>query len=92
MAVHLLTAEDGHQQTSKKNLIPFSEYLPLEDRIPAMRKLFPNVNQFQEGTDWVPLELGSIKLGPLVCYDDMFSENARRWKQEGADILVSLSK
>jgi len=90
-AVHLLTPGGDHQQTSKKNLIPFSEYLPLEDRFPAMRKLFPKVSQFKRGTEWTPLDLGSIKLGPMVCYDDMFPGSARRWKREGADILISLS-
>lgn len=90
-AVHLLTADGGHQETSKKRLIPFSEFLPFEDRMPWLRKLFPQVKRFEGGTEWKPMTLGSIELGPMVCYDDMFPGVARKWKGEGAEILVSLS-
>ena len=89
--MHLLTPDGKHQQAAKKLLIPFSEYLPLEDQIPVMRKIFPNVNRFKRGTEWTSFVLGPVQLGPMVCYEDMFPEIARKWKKEGANILVSLS-
>ncbi len=73
----------------KTRLVPFGEYVPL-------RTLFGWITRHskaaaedrQRGTGQVALHAGSLSIGPLVSYEALFSDLARREAQLGAELLV----
>jgi apolipoprotein N-acyltransferase len=75
----------------KAHLVPFGEYLPLKKFLFFARKLTAPAGNFIAGTSSAPLTAGDAKLGPLICYEDIFPEIARRFVRSGADALVNLS-
>jgi len=78
----------------KRTLIPFGEYLPGESFAPAMRYWAALDTSITPGTTDEPLVLPSVKkisgakVGTLICYEDMISENARRTVLAGAECLA----
>jgi apolipoprotein N-acyltransferase len=73
----------------KTRLVPFGEYVPL-------RPLFGWITRHsraaaedrQRGTGPVVLHAGALSVGPLVSYETLFSDLARREARLGAALLV----
>jgi apolipoprotein N-acyltransferase len=73
----------------KTRLVPFGEYVPL-------RPLFGWITRHsraaaedrQRGSGPVVLRVGALSIGPLVSYETLFSDLARREAQLGAGLLV----
>jgi apolipoprotein N-acyltransferase len=73
----------------KTRLVPFGEYVPL-------RPLFGWITRHsgaaaedrQRGTGPVVLRAGAVPIGPLVSYEALFSDLARREARLGAGLLV----
>jgi len=73
----------------KTRLVPFGEYVPL-------RTLFGWITRHsqaaaedrQRGSGPVVLHAGPLAIGPLVSYETLFSDLARREAQLGAELLV----
>jgi apolipoprotein N-acyltransferase len=73
----------------KTRLVPFGEYVPL-------RPLFGWITRHsraaaedrQRGTGPVVLRAGALSIGPLVSYETLFSDLARREARLGAGLLV----
>jgi apolipoprotein N-acyltransferase len=74
---------------AKTRLVPFGEYVPL-------RPLFGWITRHsraaaedrQRGRGPVVLHAGTLSIGPLVSYETLFSDLARREAQLGAGLLV----
>jgi apolipoprotein N-acyltransferase len=74
---------------AKTRLVPFGEYVPL-------RPLFGWITHHsraaaedrQRGSGPVVLHAGALSVGPLVSYETLFSDLARREAQLGAALLV----
>lgn len=56
-------------------------------------RLVPGMEQgsYQPGAPMPPLETGAMRLGPLVCYESIFGDLARRYGRAGGTLLVNLS-
>ncbi|OBG00018.1 apolipoprotein N-acyltransferase [Mycobacterium sp. 852014-52450_SCH5900713] len=73
----------------KTRLVPFGEYVPL-------RPLFGWITRHsraaaedrQRGTGPVVLHAGALGIGPLISYETLFSDLARREARLGAELLV----
>ncbi|HWT47824.1 MAG TPA: apolipoprotein N-acyltransferase [Mycobacterium sp.] len=73
----------------KTRLVPFGEYVPL-------RPLFGWITRHsraaaedrQRGSGPVVLHAGTVSIGPLVSYETLFSDLARREARLGAELLV----
>lgn len=75
----------------KANLIPFSEYLPWEERFPILREWFPLVGDVVAGDLREPIGIGErLRIIPLICYDGIFPEFVRRFSLNGGNVLLSL--
>lgn len=74
----------GHHD--KVHLLPFAEYVPRPFPRPARGR-----PETAPGAEPRVLRLGSHGLGPLVCYEVLFADLARRLARDGAGVLVNLS-
>jgi apolipoprotein N-acyltransferase len=75
----------------KRHLMPFGEYVPLAGIWPDLRRRFPLVDTFSPGTEATVLAAdGGLRIGVMLCYEDMVPEAARSLVRGGANLLVSL--
>ncbi|HEU4536758.1 MAG TPA: apolipoprotein N-acyltransferase, partial [Polyangiaceae bacterium] len=61
----------------KASLLPFSEYLPFEDRLPWLRSLSPASGRFRPGEGAAALRVAGQTLAPSVCFEDLFAGMVR---------------
>jgi apolipoprotein N-acyltransferase len=69
----------------KRFLVPFAERSPWP---------FPSLvaRPFTPGTATpAPLTAGSLRVGPLVCWESIFPDPARRFARDGVDLLANLT-
>lgn len=89
-----LLVDDREQIVSsyrKRFLMPFGEFMPLEEWFPSLQQLFPREEVISRGTQASVLPLGKqARLGVMLCYEDMMPQAARSLCQESANLLVSL--
>lgn len=76
----------------KRVLVPFGEYLPLADRYPWLRRWSPATGRFRPGA--VPgllITADGVRIGPLICYEDVIPGPAREAVGLGAQLLLNLT-
>lgn len=81
---------DAPQWYDKVHLVPFGEYVPLNDWLP-LEKLASGAGDFHPGTRLHPLEARGMRLGLLICYEAIFPELTQKRVSNGADVLVNIS-
>lgn len=77
----------------KIHLVPFGEYVPLASILP-FGKLVANVGNFESGSKDQPLLTpvqSNLQLGPLICYEDIFSRGSVHLARKGANLLVNIT-
>jgi apolipoprotein N-acyltransferase len=76
---------------AKQKLVPFGEFVPFGRYLPFLKKIVKVDEEFLSGASSVQIPVrvraGDFKVGPLVCYEDVFSEIAREHAAQGADFL-----
>jgi apolipoprotein N-acyltransferase len=93
----LVTPKEGLQRDyyAKRHLVPFGEYVPLRPLLGWIRKFVPIGDDFSAGYDSSPLlvHFGDtpVVLGPLICYEDIYPELARRSAAGGSNVLLVLT-
>jgi apolipoprotein N-acyltransferase len=78
-------------RSDKIHLVPFGEYVPLKRILPFVNKLVEGIGDFAPGELAKPLDIGSTKIGVLVCYEGIFPELSRAYVNAGARVLVNIS-
>ncbi len=73
--------------------MPFGEYVPLRSIVGSVISKFVEVgDDFQAGEDSHPLVVpwarGSVVVGPLICYEDVYPQLARHSVRAGAELLA----
>lgn len=78
---------------SKYHLVPFGEYVPLQNIFPFIKKVVKRYGYigFTSGKAIEPVVYKNIKIGTLICYDSLFPEISREFVKKGALFLVHLS-
>lgn len=78
---------------SKHHLVPFGEYIPLQETIPFVKKVVQRYGYvgFNSGTIIDPFEFDGVRVGPIICFDSFFPEISREHAKKGAKILAHLS-
>ncbi|HET6880949.1 MAG TPA: apolipoprotein N-acyltransferase [Pirellulales bacterium] len=75
----------------KRLLMPFGEYVPAKDWLPFLGRLFPLSETILRGREATVLPVGdSVRLGVMLCYEDMHPETARSLVANSANLLCSL--
>ncbi|MBX7148269.1 apolipoprotein N-acyltransferase [bacterium] len=75
----------------KRHLVPFGEYIPFKEYLSFARRLTVAVGDFTPGKEPVVVEHGRLKLGALICYEDIFPDLARSQTRAGSNVLANLT-
>jgi apolipoprotein N-acyltransferase len=75
----------------KVHLVPYGEYVPLRSLFPFIGKLVVGVGDFRAGEGYHPLAMNNHQIGVLICYEAIFPEASRIYKNKGAELLVNIT-
>lgn len=89
-AVHLIgdSAEPSATYVKTK-LIPFGEYLPFEQQVPALRRFLPDIRSYTAGEITEPIISGKLKIAPAVCFEALYPGLIEKFSHAGANIIIS---
>lgn len=77
----------------KRRLVIFGEYIPLLHWMPFLKWLTPIIGGFTPGDHPVNFNMTNIpaKTSVLICFEDMFPQEAREHVEEDTDFLINLT-
>ncbi len=78
-------------QTAKTHLVPFGEYVPMQDLLPFIAPLVEAVGDFTPGKIQSPPACQKANIGVLICFESIFPDISRKWVQAGANLLVNIT-
>ncbi|HBB87577.1 MAG TPA: apolipoprotein N-acyltransferase [Blastocatellia bacterium] len=78
-------------QYDKIRLLPFGEYVPLPDWVPGSGLIRAIVGDFTAGTNYRLMPVGNLRAGVFICIESAYPAIARRFTNEGADVLINIS-
>ena len=78
-------------QYDKIRLLPFGEYVPLPDWVPGAGLIRAIVGDFTAGTTYRLMPVGNLRAGVFICIESAYPSIARRFTNEGADVLINIS-
>ncbi|MBI5190433.1 MAG: apolipoprotein N-acyltransferase [Nitrospirae bacterium] len=76
---------------NKMHLVPFGEYVPMKTLLPFVSKMVTSIGDFGRGTEYTVLEAGRGRFGTAICFEVIFPELVRRFADNGANFLVSIT-
>ncbi|MCM8801062.1 MAG: apolipoprotein N-acyltransferase [Candidatus Omnitrophica bacterium] len=81
-------------QYNKLHLVPFGEYVPLKKILAFLETVVP-IGDFSPGKEYTLFKLPFNNLesnfSVLICFEDLFSELARKFVKKGAQFLVNIT-
>lgn len=88
----IFAAGQGSGIYHKQTLVPFGEFVPLEDLIRGLVPFFDlPMSSFTAGSsDQAPLQAKGFSLAPYICYEIVYPELVRKLGQQ-ADVLLTIS-
>ena len=93
----LLLDKDGDVRGifDKNILMVFGEYIPYYEQLKFIKKWIPETSNWGRGTDVSVFPLatdkGVVRLGPMICYEDIFPSFARRLVKRDPNILINIT-
>ena len=75
----------------KVHLVPFAEYVPGRSWLPLLKHYTVREQDLKPGPGHGAFPVGSVKVGPMICFESIFPEIARREVKLGAQILVIIT-
>ncbi len=83
---------DGDGLYHKQRLVPFGEYVPLEDILRGLIQFFDMpMSNFSAGAEGqAGIKAGELTLAPFICYEIVYPELVTQWLPQ-ADMLITIS-
>lgn len=78
-------------QYDKIHLVPFGEYVPLQQLLPFVHKMVEGIGDFATGKEFTLMSIPQGKFGVLICFESIFPDLARHFVLEGAQFLVNIT-
>lgn len=75
----------------KMHLAPFGEYMPFSKHFPFLKKLVPAIGAVEPGGTTKVIPTNGKKLGPLICFEVLFSPLSEELRRQRADFLVVIT-
>lgn len=80
----------------KNYLVMFSEHIPFADTFPSLAEILPTgTGHFSAGDEVSTLaletEAGTVRLGPMICFEDTLPAFSRRLAEHHPHLLVNLT-
>ncbi len=75
----------------KIHLVPFGEYVPLRRWIKFAGRLTADIADFTPGTEYRVGQLPDGTFGVFICYEAIFPSEVRRFEDNGAELLITIS-
>ncbi|HEY3346522.1 MAG TPA: apolipoprotein N-acyltransferase, partial [Nitrospirota bacterium] len=75
----------------KMHLVPFGEYVPAKTLLPFVSKMVTAIGDFGGGKEATVMEAGNFKFGTAICFEVIFPELVRKFADNGADFLTSVT-
>jgi apolipoprotein N-acyltransferase len=75
----------------KIHLVPFGEYVPLQDLLFFIGSLGEGIGDFKSGKEIFNFAMPQGKFGVLICFEIIFPDLCRRFVKRGANFLVTLT-
>jgi len=79
---------------SKTRLFLLGEYFPwINEELRFLKRVFPMIGDLSPGEGPKVLEVPekNIRIGPLICYEDIMAELSRGYAKRGVNLLVNLT-
>ena len=90
-----LIAPDGELagRYTKRSLVIFGEYIPLEHWLPFMKFFTPSQGSFVAGTRPAEFDLRGldVKISVLICFEDVFPQLGRSDVKPDTDFVVNIT-
>ena len=75
----------------KVHLVPFGEYVPMKRILPFVSKMVTAIGDFGTGKAYSVLWTDKGSFGTAICFEVIFPELVRRFAENGADFLTSIT-
>jgi apolipoprotein N-acyltransferase len=75
----------------KIHLVPFGEYVPMQDLLFFIGSLGEGIGDFKSGKEIFNFSLPQGKFGVLICFEIIFPDLCRRFVKKGANFLVTIT-
>ncbi len=75
----------------KVHLVPFGEYVPLQEWFPFIGKIVEEVGDFKSGQKGQTLIWGEFPLGIQICYEMIFPDLSREMARNQAAFLINMT-
>jgi len=75
----------------KIHLVPFGEYVPMQDLLFFIGSLGEGIGDFKSGKEIYNFSLPQGKFGVLICFEIIFPDLCRKFVKEGANFLVTIT-
>ena len=79
----------------KTHLVPFGEYVPLQELLWFLKDAVPFARGFTPGSRLNLIDLDGTRFGTLICFESVFPDIARGYVMppdgQGADFLINIS-
>ncbi len=89
----LISPEDKgtNQRYDKIRLLPFGEYMPMEETIPWHWINVPNVSNYTPGKEFTVFEGPGFRFSVNICWETVFPDMVRQFVKNGAQFVVNIT-
>ena len=91
-SAYLVTPDGTYRDRyDKVHLVPFGEMIPLDDRIPVLRRVNLGEGDFVAGKIERAIGDAPLRLGVVICFESLFGGATRALALDGARLLVIIT-